>query len=834
MKRRLLQSLRFPDFPKGLKSDIKYEKITLVFSLILLVLVCGTGFWVYSKLSSVADDIAEGKAQDSRLLILKELNNDLVKAENFAFSYRITNADSLLTSFYLIRHQSGFKISQLRRIPSNYTLYKRHIDTLESLVSQKFVTLEDLVLVQNENRVNDAMDQVIHEVKSMSRAKIESPVKEPKTGDKKERRRLFQKRLEEKRQREEREAAAAARKNAMLSSASVNAGLQEIKKDVVEEEQFKNARKLIVEQRNNRLSARFTQLVQTIENEEKQVIMREAIQAKQVARETNIIIALFCLTSVLLILFTSYLLFLFLSKTKATTAQLIIAKQKSDQLTKSKSQFLANMSHELRTPLNAIVGFTDQLKQTELNTAQSNKVGIISKAADHLTRITNEILDFSKLSAGAVRMESIPFNFCEELDFVVTTLNQLAEEHKNKLIVKCHEEVPEVVIGDPMRVRQILINLVGNALKFTENGKVTIDVRPDLQSQKDTVLQIRVSDTGIGISEENLARIFEEFEQAEVSVARKFGGTGLGLSITRMLIERMNGSISVKSKEGKGTTFSFSLPFRIADNQPQSLEEKKDANLDFLDGFSVLVVDDEAYNRKLLRNLLEKAGVRITEASNGEEALEALGRAAYDLVLLDLRMPVMDGFATLKAVRKLPDMKTMPVVALSAAISQEERVSMVKDSWSGVLLKPFKVHDLASVIRKALNGKLEKTEVAEKQPEAAAEPEFSLQPLKELSGTDTAFYLDMLQTLARTTEEGLQHITENFAAKDYLAMAEAAHKIAAPVKHLNAAVLYEILKEIEIQGRSGETTPELKEKIETLQNGIEKILRSIEQEIAAV
>jgi signal transduction histidine kinase/CheY-like chemotaxis protein/HPt (histidine-containing phosphotransfer) domain-containing protein len=808
------------------KSGLKYEKLAVAFSVILLLLVCFTGFWVYSKLSSVTDEIAEERMKDSRLLKLKELSNDLVAAENCAYSYTITQQDTLLKIFHRIRQKSEFEVRQLRNIPSSDKSYIRYIDTLETLVNQRFVTLEELVLVQNENRVNDAMEQVIHEVKSMTRPGLDTPVKVPDAKDRKEKRNLFEKLLEAKR------AKKAKKQKPAINSANINAGLVAIKKDVVQEEQSSNARKLAVEQRNNRLIARFTALIQLIENQEKRAVLIEAQQTKKVARETNIIIALFCLTSVVLIIFTSYLLVLFLGKTRATTTQLLVAKQKSDQLTRSKSQFLANMSHELRTPLNAIVGFTEQLRNGDLPEEEASKVAIISKAADHLTRITNEILDFSKLSAGAVRLETIPFSLREEVGFVVTTLQQLADDNRNALETRIDDEIPKVVVGDPMRVRQILINLIGNALKFTENGKVTVSVKSELLSTESVTVLLKVSDTGIGISEENIARIFDEFEQAETSVTRKFGGTGLGLSITRMLVERMSGKIGVQSKPGKGTEFEISLPFGIGTElQPETKTKKEGESLKFLKGKSVLVVDDESYNRKLLKAHLEKTGVRISEAANGQEALEAISRNAYDLVLLDLRMPVMDGFATLKAIRKLKStMSSVPVIALTAAVSQEERLTMVRDSWSGVLLKPFKENEFRKIVSKVMN-----QEPSESETEIAAEPaatSWNLNSLKDISADDKAFYLDMLQTLYQTTEEGLNIISDAAAAKDWLAAAEAAHKIAAPIRHMEANEVYENLKAVETAGRKGEIGDETISRIVALKTQLAEILKFIDSEIS--
>jgi signal transduction histidine kinase/HPt (histidine-containing phosphotransfer) domain-containing protein len=810
------------------KFETKYEKLVVLSSVFLLLLVCGMGLWVYIRLSNVADNIMENKPKDTRLLILKELNTDLITAENYVFAFAFRDDDTILSSFYQISNHTKFKIGQLRRLPSNDKFYKRNIDTLEQIVKQRFETLEGIILVRNENRVDEAMEQVVSEVKTMTAANKRVPKPAPQQLT--ERRKLFQRR-----KKQQGEAVAPTVIPLAFNAKAINQELGEIRKDVVYQEQRRNALKLGLEQKNNRLLARFTRLAQTIENQEKKAILKEANEAQRAAQETQIVIALFCVASVLLIGFVAYLMYNLIGKTRATNRQLQIAKDKSDQLTASKSRFLANMSHEIRTPLNAIVGFAEQLNDTELKEDQQRKVSIIQKSAEHLNQITSDILDVSKINSGAIQLEAIPVPIREEVLFVEQSMQDLASANDNKLKVQLDADLPEFIIGDALRLRQILINLLSNAMKFTHNGIVRLSVKPAQQSSKDLKLVIVVSDTGIGISAENIKRVFDEFEQAETSTTRDYGGTGLGLTITQNLVRLMGGEILVKSDPGKGTTFKVTIPVQIATEAAAGTIPEEITDFPALKGKRILIVDDELYNRKLLRNMLGKWDTSITEVEDGEEALREVEQSDYDLILLDLRMPKLDGFQTRKAIQQLGETKAnIPIVALTAALTSEERLHMLEDQWKAVLLKPLKMKDLLSCLRPMFPEQAGPTAAPDPEPAEAPDSPISLEPLREISGNDSKFYLDMLRTFHRTTRDGLLAINQTSQKKDWEGMAEAAHKIASPVKHVQAIEAYELLKQLERAGRTNSIESSIHQQILRLNESIENVLRMIDLEIGKV
>jgi signal transduction histidine kinase/DNA-binding NarL/FixJ family response regulator len=793
---------------KKLKIEIQVILLTICIAVAVIV----SGYLAYQSLSEIVDTIHKEARPDLKLLLIKDIATDLNEVENTIRLYSLTGNASFLHPYRQLGDSIQQKLNELARyaIPGSEEI--SHIDSVGILANRKLLIWDEIrALHRSKNNAHNSFSKLYSKIDT---AMIQSDTIRFKPEEKKGFfKRVFGKKdtttprpviIDKTREKE-----------------IIKKEIAGIEQQITSQAKRLQAKETVFLEKNIQLTKTLNQHIASLENSEQKRLETKTQEADSMATQTFRRMAIFTIAAVLLLIIILILFFQNLQKNRTYQQVLKKSKAEAESLAKAKEMFVATVSHEMRTPVNAIYGLTEQMLQKTNSVEMTSDLKVVHKSAEHLIALVNDTLDFSKIESQKLKIEQIDFLPDEILKEVYTLHKDSAQKKGIELIIRNYTDTNVVLQGDPIRLKQILINLITNAIKFTNQGQITLAVSGEETSEQNYLLHIEAADTGVGISKENLHLIFDEFVQLGDDLTQKQRGAGLGLSIVKKLIILQNGKIDVESTLGKGTRFTLQIPYQKGNQD--NIKRWPVMQLQIPAWFRelhFLIVDDEEFNLYLIKNIMNAWGVSFTDAYNGREAVELAAKNEYDIILMDIRMPVMDGYEATKLI--LQHRPSSKIIALTATTEPAAIQKIELAGMQAFLQKPFAESDLYNTILKLLP-----QETKETIHDATT---LDLCELERISGGDTAFLNEMLRIFIRSSEEALTKFQQNSHYADRSVLAETAHKLAAPAKHLKATSLYKNLKQLENTAENS-SFEEINELIDIISNEISRINLSLKQKL---
>lgn len=495
--------------------------------------------------------------------------------------------------------------------------------------------------------------------------------------------------------------------------------------------------------------------------------------------------------------------------------ELEISRQEAENASQVKSKFLADMSHEIRTPLNGVIGFINLLKRSELNAVQQNYISIIHKSAKNLLSIINDILDFSKIEAGKLRIEREIMDIRDCVQETLTLFAPYFVEKSLKIIPIIHSNVPHQVLGDPLRIKQVITNLVNNAIKFTDEGSIILRVFLESESLTQAILRILITDTGPGLSQDEQLGLFQAFHQVNMSMDQKLGGSGLGLVICKKLVEQMGGEIGLESEIGKGSTFWFTCEVgKVFQPEISKESEIQAESLTFLSSANILAVDDNEDNLTLIQYLLKELGAKVTTCCSGRAALNLLEETTFDLIFMDIRMPEMNGIEATHAIRALEQRKKRaqtPIVALTAHALISEQEALLAAGIDDYLTKPIDENQLHTLLCKWIQGKTQLKSI-----------DWAL--AEKIAGDKKDLAKELFEKLKLNIAQDLEKINNAFESKNWQVLYDEVHRLHGASCYCGVPLLTRCLKNLEISLAKNMHSEIINTKIIDLNRSVQELL----------
>lgn len=788
---------------------------------LLIAALAALAVWfVYTKVVAFTQLTQGNNSNNEKLFLVSDITSSLYKTENTSRKLIQTGEDKDLKQYHKQIDSIRSNIARLKET-YNDTLMHAELDSIQQLLSQKTANLEELNELRKQDRNTNYYTQVIEKLKKVDESFADKNYDQRFSNLKPYQRRVLIKFLEY-----------AEKDNAKpLTYKTADSLINSVKNVLTDLEiSTQRFRDTLNEKENDLLendvvlNQQLRKILSKIEKEERETAIQRAETSQQMLAETSYILFIAAGVSIAIILIFLFLIVKDVSRSQRYRIQLEEAKDFAESLLKSREQFMAAITHDLRSPLTTVIGYTDLLLKTGLNSRQEHYLTQLRKSSDFILHLVNDLLDLSRLEAGKMLIEKLPFN---PRKLISDTVQNSLPGEANKdveVIISIPEDCDVQVISDPFRIKQVITNLVTNAYKFTEQGEIRVSASLEQQKEDEHILSISVKDTGIGISEEKQEAIFEEFSQESSKIEKKYGGSGLGLSITRRITELLKGSIELKSEQGKGSEFIVKLPVlkvtapEVTENEPK---EATHQTPELLKGKRALAVDDEPSQLALTAELVKSLGMECDSCLNGDEAMKKLKNNKYDLILTDIQMPKFDGFQLIKFIRNQPKLAKVPVIALSGRTDVD--LEAYQDAgFTSSVLKPYKPPHLQRKIAEIFHmdiAQKKKAPVASKKQDSS----YDLEEIYQFSGGDDQAMQVILKAFLESAEANVIALEEALEKGDENEMGRIAHKMLPMLKQMKVGKVIPDLQKLEAhEPVPDETVVEVIKEIKALMQSLEK------------
>jgi len=778
-----------------MKNTKRSITLKIIVGYALAIALAVIAFWVIFRQFSHYSQITENKNDNNeKLFLVGEAITGLYEAESLTRNI-IQTSDTKKFKNYKSKIDSIINtINQVGKISD--TLQAKKVDSIKALIDSKNKNLKELITIYEQRKEKGVYATAIDELKKADESFRESNYD-----------RRFRKLTPEFKSSMVNILNILKEDNAKrLTNQTADSLAKTVKQVLADLERKDKKYKREISLKENKLlkndqiiTKQLRDIMAAIEDNERKKYLSQLQKSDAILNKTSNFIILITIISLLTAIIFLFLITKDISMSQRYRNELEAEKTYKESLLKTRESLITTVTHDLRSPLNTVIGYSDLLEKTGLNNKQKHYLGHLKKSSDYILHLVNDLLDLSKLEAGRMIIEELPFSPEKLIENTISSVIPINDKKNLKIIITSDDLLKKQFLGDPFRIKQILTNLVNNAYKFTDKGSITIDSKIIENGLAEKELVISVKDTGIGITDQQKRYIFEEFSQGDDNTEKKYGGFGLGLAITKKIIKLLDGSITLESEPGQGSNFSFCIPIKLSSSQI-SEEEQQSADVHHFSNKKVLIVDDDPSQLDLTSEVVSLVGLSYDVSNNGLDAIELLNKNNYDLILTDIQMPKMDGFELLKTIRNNPNNTHLQVIALSGRTDTSAK-EYLKAGFYGSLRKPYVPKALIDLIGNVLKIDSVAVNYDCQVPNMIIEdPTYSLSDLMLFAHGDSDSLYAILDTFHESTTNNLNELKLALENKDFNAIKKLAHKMLPMFKQIKAKEIIPILDKLEHQG----------------------------------